>query len=44
MAPKTPAHSNDQFLAACFKHCKDKPVVDFVEVAKDIGMSSGGAQ
>lgn len=38
------AVSNDAFLAACIKHAKDKLVVDFDSLAKELGMSKGGAR
>ena len=35
--------ASDAFLAACIKHAKEKLIVDFDALAKDIGMSVGGA-
>lgn len=37
------AISNDVFLAACIKHAKEKINVDFDSLAKELGMSRGGA-
>lgn len=52
MAPTTEATgrkgkvtaTNDEFLAVCFKNLKEKPAVDFNAVARDLGLSVGGAQ
>lgn len=38
------AVDQDAFLACCIKNCKEKPIIDFEEVAKETGMSVGGAK
>lgn len=35
--------NNTEFLAACIKHSKEKVRVNFESLAKDVGMSTGGA-
>lgn len=35
--------SNDAFLAACIKHAKEKVSPNFETLAKEVGMSTGGA-
>ncbi len=46
MATKPAANrgvSNEAFLAACIKHAKEKVIVDFDALAKELGLSKGGA-
>lgn len=35
--------SNDAFLASCIKHAKEKVNPNFETLAKEVGMSTGGA-
>ncbi|OAP61147.1 hypothetical protein AYL99_03348 [Fonsecaea erecta] len=39
----SPTTSNAVFLAACIKYAKEKIVVDFEALSKELGMSKGGA-
>lgn len=34
----------DAFLACCIRHCKEKPQIDFKEVAHELGLSEGGTK